>query len=308
MNTQRVKYPVTGRQPELRGQFFDVPTSVIKKAEWIESQYQEALLKDAADTARAEAESVARDREAQVLRDRIARQSETENALSARLQALEDKLAKEPNLALALTALNDSAAVIDRHHALAVEARALQAELTATLVEAQNLSAAAATQIAEASQLKDETLQLLKTNRDISNEAFASYAKQLQNHRAELNNSEYDLRNYRQLMDEHKETVANAAAITDEVREVAVSVAAEAVQQQKDEIFAFANVLMRVLGVDANMARQALNASNVTGRNVMNRGEFDMLVSTFQRANEGFNQQEAATNAAARSARELAGG
>ena len=182
------------------------------------------------------------------------------------------------------------------------EAEAKQAEVAGLIESVQALM----TQLESEALSKAQAMKIVRNQQDFMNGMSKNISERVLLTQQENNELVRETQAAKAVLNEYTAKAGDAIKTIEEMDTVNERVNVIA-QDMKQSMFAFANNLFRVMGVDRNMALQALNAANVEQRNVLNQGEFDLLVSTFTSVQQGFEDQEQRTNEQSRTALDLLG-
>lgn len=287
--TTKVVY--RGDNKELYGQSFVVPVSIKNKARFIEQQVaKKREEEEAAALAAAQAE---------VAPVEVPVVAEPPEPVVTLQPPSSDTPDSDAQLALSLSLSNLMSNLLvqsQKTESLQQEVGEMMAEVAVSLEKVKNGAAE-----------KEAALALVRQSQEFLSGVAQSTGKQIGEMQQEVNKASLAVTQMKVEADANKELIRDAANISRDFDAVLDARVESIRQETKQQMLAFANNLFRVVGIDRNMALQALNAANVDRRNVMNQGEFDMLLSTFQAANEGFKEQETATIQNSRTAADLLG-
>ena len=211
--TQRVRYPEDGQMEELRGGYFDVPSSVTDKAGWLESQYREEM-------AKAVAQKEKEAREQKVLSDRIEKQREVDSRLPSRVDDLE---AENQQLRLKVERLEDQIATPDAQEQLKVNQQTSQLmgttyEMGQTVLnqteQTRQLQETNAEGIQQWNDLRQQTLDVESNRLDFWNKAQQSASERIQQEEAERVKWNAEAMKWKALYENGAKTIAAANKIT----------------------------------------------------------------------------------------------
>ena len=259
-----------GKIAEIQGTSWEIPDSVPLNGRlaWIESQHREAQLQAAADAEREQ-------REQEVLAARLekAKQDSSIDRLNSEIQALatgledlEQRIVAEPDVSAQLQFNAAAADIYARNLQLADEVQTMQATVADLLERTTAMAEAAKTGEA----LQQQSLALLKNNKDMINGSFESYSRAIADLQAQTNEASLAVGRLNSEAQDNRELIRTAANISEEAVNIAGLEAKKAVDQGMDEMLAVLSVALEAMGINEQSLALQLNTDEIDP----NRGVF----------------------------------
>ena len=255
----RVRYPDDGPMEELRGGFFEVPSSVTDKAGWLESQYREEM-------AKAVAQREKDTREQKVLSDRIDKQREVDSQLPSRVDDLE---AENHQLRLQVERLQEQLATPDAQEQLKVNQQTSQLMSTTYEMGQTVLNQTEATRqlqetnaegIQQWNDLRQQTLDVESNRLDFWNKAQQSASERIQQEEAERVKWNAEAMKWKALYENGGETIAAANKITAASVERQEQLLQEKADKLEDDFVQVVNFIITSLGLTESTLNLTANS------------------------------------------------
>ena len=259
-----------GKIAEIQGTSWEIPDSVPLNGRlaWIESQHREAQLQAAADAEREQ-------REQEVLAARLekAKQDSSIDRLNSEIQALatgledlEQRIVAEPDVSAQLQFNAAAADIYARNLQLADEVQTMQA----TVADLLERTTAMAEATKEGERLQQQSLALLKNNKDMINGSFESYSRAIADLQAQTNEASLAVGRLNSEAQDNRELIRTAANISEEAVNIAGLEAKKAVDQGMDEMLAVLSVALEAMGINEQSLALQMNTDEIDP----NRGVF----------------------------------
>ena len=259
-----------GKIAEIQGTSWEIPDSVPLNGRlaWIESQHREAQLQAAADAEREQ-------REQEVLAARLekAKQDSSIDRLNSEIQALatgledlEQRIVAEPDVSAQLQFNAAAADIYARNLQLADEVQTMQATVADLLERTTAMAEAAKTGEA----LQQQSLALLKNNKDLINGSFESYSRAIADLQGQTNEASLAVGRLNSEAQDNRELIRTAANISEEAVNIAGLEAKKAVDQGMDEMLAVLSVALEAMGINEQSLALQMNTDEIDP----NRGVF----------------------------------